>query len=174
VLDADDGSPVVAARVSIERPAFGRADVLGTVVVDDDARFELPRVESKPGDVLTIDAPLHVSLRRPLPKPGELDAQLVLRKRALLARLVAWAKLRGRPFDSRPEPTPGHVRRAAGDDYAVARWASAVERAAYAGDEVDARVEAEVDKLAPSAEPANAKKNDADPRALANPTKPVA
>jgi hypothetical protein len=42
------------------------------------------------------------------------------------------------------------VRRSAGPDFAVARWADAVERAAYAGAVVDARAEAEVDRLAPA------------------------
>jgi hypothetical protein len=93
----------------------------------------------------------------------------VLRKRALLSRLVSWAKLRGRPFDARPEPTPGHVKRAAADDLRVARWADAVERAAYAGGPVDARVEEDVDRLAPGA--TEARGPEAQARLLANPTK---
>jgi hypothetical protein len=60
---------------------------------------------------------------------------------------VDWAKMRGKPFDVRPEPTPAHVRRVAGDDVNTARWASAVERAAFSGVEVDARLESEIDKL---------------------------
>ena len=50
VTDADDGdrrSP--AARVQIERPAFGRAEVLGSVVTDDEGRFELPAIDAPPG-----------------------------------------------------------------------------------------------------------------------------
>ena len=131
-----------------------------------------PRPSARLGDELAIEAPLHVALRRPLPPPGDLDAQLVQRKRALLGRLVGWAKLRGRPFDARPEPTPGHVRHVAGDDFRVARWADAVERAAYGGEPVDARVEADVDRLAPGApnSPA-APRPMIDPRALANHTK---
>ena len=46
---------------------------------------------------------------------------LVLRKRALLDRLVEWARRRGLPYDARPEPTPGHVRRAAAGEFTVAR-----------------------------------------------------
>jgi hypothetical protein len=77
----------------------------------------------------------------------------------LLDRLVAWARRRGKPFDARPEPTPGHVRRAAGrlefevDQRAraeeIEQWATAVERAAYGGAPVDARAQAKVDDLAP-------------------------
>jgi hypothetical protein len=172
VTDADDASPVAAARVRIERPAFGRAEVLGAVVTADDGSFVLGSAERRPGDELAIEAPLHVPLRRPLPEAGELDVQLVLRKRALLGRLVTWAKLRGRPFDARPEPTPGHVRRAAGEDFQIARWADAVERAAFAGEPVDAHVEAEVDRLGPSpASPPSEQSPILDRRALANPTK---
>jgi hypothetical protein len=97
-----------------------------------------------------------------LPHSGELDVALLLRRRALLDRLVAWARSRGKPFDARPEPTPGHVRRAAGKELPVAQWADAVERAAYGGTPVDADAEGKVDRLAPAPEPADA---DAPPRA---------
>ena len=80
--------------------------------------------------------------------PGELSIALVLRRRALLARLVAWARKRGRPFDVKPEPTPGHVRRAAAEDFQTARWADAVEQAVFGGGEVDARTEREIERLA--------------------------
>jgi hypothetical protein len=169
-IDADDGAGIAAARVQIERPAFGRAEVLGSVLTGPDGRFVLATVDLRPGDELAIEAPLHVPLRRPLPPAGELDAQLVQRRRALLGRLVTWARQRGRPFDARPEPTPGHVRHAAGDDFPVARWADAVERAAYGGEPVDAHVEADVDRLAPP--PAHAPAPRLDPHALAHPTKP--
>ena len=84
-----------------------------------------------------------------MPAPGELDVALVLRKRALLDRLVAWARSRGKPFDGRAEPTPGHVRRAAAAELSVARWADAVERAAYGEGLVDEQAQQEVDRLAP-------------------------
>src|SRR6202020_657092 len=176
VTDADDATGIPVARVQIERPAFGRAEVLASVATDDDGRFELPPTERHLGDELSIEAPLHVALRRPLPPPGDLDAQLVQRKRALLGRLVGWAKLRGRPFDARPERTSGHVRHVAGEDFRVARWADAVERAAYGGEPVDARVEADIDRLAPGAPNAQAgayanMDANVDRRALANPTK---
>ena len=148
--------------------------MLASVVAEDDGRFVLPTLIAHPGDELSFEAPLHVSLRRPLPPPSELDAQLILRKRALLARLVTWARLRGRPFDARPEPTPGHVRRAAGEDFRVARWADAVEKAAYAGEPVDARLEADVDRLAPTPAMAPVPPSGRGPNdhALLNPTKP--
>ena len=149
VIDAHDGSAVAGARVAIERPAFGRVSVVASAIADGYGRFELRPAETRPGDELAIEAALHGALRKPMPPAGELEIALVLRKRALLARLVAWARQRGRPFDSRPEPTPGHIRKSAGKDFTLARWADAVERAAFAGGDVDARLEAEVDGLAP-------------------------
>jgi hypothetical protein len=65
--------------------------------------------------------------------------------------MIHWARKRGKPFDARPEPTPGHVRRAAGGDSPVGRWADAVERAAFGGEVVDERAHAELEKLAPAA-----------------------
>ena len=150
VSDAHDGTPVRQARITIQRPGFERAEVIADAYANDHGRFEL-RADTRPGDELSIEAPFHAGLKQPMPPCGELEISIVLRKRKLLDRLVAWARLRGRPFDARPEPTPGHVRRAAGEDLATARWADAVERAAYGGGQVDARTEAEVDRLAPAA-----------------------
>jgi hypothetical protein len=160
VVDAHDGTPVRNARVRIERPGFERAQVVASVHANGMGRFEL-RMPAGVGvegfDELVIEGALHAELHQPVPPCGEIEAALVLRKRKLLERLVAWARKQGRPFDSQPEPTPGHVRRAAGADFGTARWADAVERAAYGGADVDARVEAEVGRLAP------------DPRAAATP-----
>jgi hypothetical protein len=152
VVDAHDGTPVRGARVRIERPGFDRAHVVASAHANDQGRFELrPAADaaSTAGDELVVEGVLHTEIRQPVPPCGEIEVSLVLRKRRLIERLVTWAKKRGRPFDSSPEPTPGHVRRAAGADFGTARWADAVERAAYGGGEVDARVEAEVERLAP-------------------------
>jgi hypothetical protein len=149
VIDAHDGVAIRGARVRIERPGFERAAVIASAFANEQGRFEL-RAEATDGfDELVIDGPLHAELRQPLPACGELQVALVLRKRRLLERLVAWTKRRGRPYDASPEATPGHVRRAAGNDFAMAKWADAIEKAAYGGGDVDARLEAEVDRLAP-------------------------
>jgi hypothetical protein len=118
---------------------------------DPSGAFRLAPVDARPGDELVAEGPLHTPLRRPLPAAGELEVALVSRKRALLDRLVSWARHKGKPYDVGPEPTPGHVRRASSDAFPVARWADAVERAAYGGQPVDKSAEAEVDRLAPSA-----------------------
>jgi hypothetical protein len=156
IHDAHDGFRLTQARVAVERPAFEGVEVLAEVLSDTEGSFVIPPVELRPGDQLLAEGPLHGMLRRPMPPPGELDVALVLRKRALIDRLVNWARRRGKPFDSRPEPTPGHVRRAAAADLAVARWADAVEEAAYGGGVVDAEAERRVDELAPGDGPGRA------------------
>jgi hypothetical protein len=148
--DAHEGTPISGARIAVERPAFDRVQVLAQVVADAQGTFALPAIDASPGDTLVAEGTLHAPLRRPLPHPGELDVALVLRRRALLDRLVAWSRRRGRPFDAKPEPTPGHVKRVAAAEFAVARWADAVERAAYGGGVVDAHAQSEVDRLAPA------------------------
>jgi hypothetical protein len=149
--DAHDGGPVAGARVAIERRGFERIETVTQAWSDAEGAFTLqPLPTEVPGDEIVTEGPLHAPLRRPLPAPGVLDIALVLRKRALLERLVGWARRRGPPFDGRPEATPGHVRRAAGSEFAVARWADAVERAAYGGQSVDAAAQAEIDRLAPA------------------------
>jgi hypothetical protein len=161
--DAHDGFPIAGGRVAVERPGFERVAVMAQALTDAAGAFVLPPVEVRPGDVLAAEGAFHAALRRPLPPAGELDVALVLRRRAVLDRLVAWARRRGRPFDARPEPTPGQVRRAGATELPIARWADAVERAAYGGAPVDARAQAEVERLEPPdrPEPADPPGNDA-------------
>jgi len=150
VVDADEHSPVPNARLSIERRGFEHVSVVALAASDPQGRFALEAIALLPGDELVAEAPFHAMLRATLPPTGELRVALVLRRRALLDRLVAWARHRGGQFDARPDATPGQVRRAAGPDIDLVRWASAVERAAYGGEVVDQRAHHEVDRLAPS------------------------
>ena len=80
-----------------------------------------------------VDSADHSTHEQPLPPPSVLGVALVTRRRALLERLVRWARQKGAPFDGAPEPTPGHVRRVASRASAVEveAWASRVEQAAY-------------------------------------------
>jgi hypothetical protein len=149
VVDAHEGTPVAGATIGIRRPNFGEVELVARTVANDAGRFELRFDDARPGDEMTAEAPLHALLRQPLPGFGELEIAIMLRKRKLLERLVRWARRRGRPFDAKPEPTPGHVRRAADDDFATARWADAIEHAAFAGAVVDGQLEAEINRLAP-------------------------
>ena len=150
IVDAHEATPVRGARVWIERGTFEGRTVLASVATSPDGSFKLPGLEGLVGDEqIAVEAPLHARLLQNLPPSGELSIALVLRRRALLGRLVSWARRRGRPFDVKPEPTPGHVRRAAADDFQTARWADAIERAVFGGGEVDARMEGEIDRMAP-------------------------
>lgn len=149
ILDGHDASAIAAAIVTIERPGFEGSTLVATTTSDEAGAFVLPAVDMQPNDRLAVQSTLHVSLRRPMPPSGTLEVTLVLRRRALLDRLVAWARRRGGRFDQRPEPTPAHVRGAAVSEPRVAVWASAVERAAFGPDPVDDRAEGDVDRLAP-------------------------
>ncbi len=149
IVDAHDGAPIAKARVAVEVTGFTAATHAATAWTDDEGRFALGTdAPSLAGASLVVDAPFHASLKRPLPPAGELSIALVSRRRALLDRLVEWARSRGKPFDVRPEPTPGHVRNAAGEGE-VARWADAVERAAFGPTDVDAKLEEDVERLRP-------------------------
>lgn len=157
VVDAHDGTPVARARVSVQVPAFPGTpvNVVVSVFADDAGEFAFD-LETAPAQEaeLVVEAPLHVDLRQKLPAGGVLEIAVVSRRRKLLERLVAWARRRGPPYDVRPEPTPGQVRRAAeAGNPAVAEWAGAVEQAAFDAGDVDARVEAEVNALDPEARP---------------------
>jgi hypothetical protein len=160
VVDAHDGTPIGDARVSIERPAFRDVRVLVDGASDAQGAFGLRCDGVIPGDELVVESRTHASVRRPVPPPGEIEVALVQRRRLLVDQLVAWAKRRGKPFDARPDPTPAHVRRAAGRlEFAleqraqaarIEHWAEAVEVAAYGGAPVDARAQADVENLGPA------------------------
>lgn len=164
VVDAHDATAVRNARVWVERGTFDGRTILASVGTDAHGAFVLPHIEGLVGsEQMAVEAPLHARLLQPLPPAGELSIALVLRRRALLGRMVTWARRRGRPFDLKPEPTPGHVRRAAADDFQTARWADAIERAVFGQGDVDARTEGEIDRLAP-AEPQQRLGAPVDPR----------
>jgi hypothetical protein len=150
VVDAHEGTPIAGARIWIERGTFDGRTVLASTGADASGAFVLPAVTLVGDEQVAVEAPLHARLVvEPLPAPGELAIALVLRRRALFVRLVGWARKRGKPFDVSPEPTPGHVRRSAADDFQTARWADAVERAVFGAGDVDARVESEIERMAP-------------------------
>ena len=148
VVDAHEGTPIEGVRVAIERPGFQEKETIASTFTDAHGAFDLDGANiGGAGLVLLAEGPLHASFERPVPEPSTLEIALVLRKRRLLDRLVEWARRRGPPFDGRAEPTPLQVQRA-GDDRA-AKWAKAVEQAAFDDVAVDARVEREVDDLEP-------------------------
>jgi hypothetical protein len=164
VVDAHEGTPLGGARIAVERRGFERVQVVAEARAGDDGRFTMAPVDPVPGDEIVAEGSLHALLREALPRSGDLRVALILRRRAVLDRMVAWARKRGKPFDARPDPTPGHVRRAAGAESPVGRWADAVERAAFGGEVVDARAHAELEKLSPAASEGVPELPDAAPR----------
>jgi hypothetical protein len=149
VIDAHEGSALAEAEVRVERPGFGGTEVLARARSNDAGRFELRCDAATRGDRLVVSARLHATLHQNLPPFGQVEIALVQRRRAVLDRMVAWARRRGAPFDRSPEPTPGHVARAARGDPGTVAWAEAVERTGFGPGEVDALAEEEVDGIAP-------------------------
>jgi hypothetical protein len=171
VVDAHDETAVAGAEVSLERPSFRGVVVVASAQANPAGRFELRCEDVQPGDTLAVQAPLHAMLRKAVPPFGEIQIALVLRRRKLLGRLVGWARAKGKPFDQYPEPTPGHVKRAAGTDAQTARWAEALELAAFGAEEVDDAAEKAVIDLEPRPAAAQPRADDA-PRAPAGPAAP--
>ncbi|WP_437593173.1 carboxypeptidase regulatory-like domain-containing protein [Sorangium sp. So ce1000] len=142
VADAHDGTPIARAELVIVVPAFDGSGVVARAVTDDAGEFSLEapyRSDAK----LVVRAPTHSSHEQALPSPSKLGIALVTRRRAVLDRLVRWARRHGAPFEGPPEPTPGHVRRVASrvQQREVELWASRIEHAAFGPDPVDERLE---------------------------------
>ncbi len=145
VTDAHDGSPVGGAQLSIVAPSFDGSGVVARAVADERGAFSL-EVAYRSDARLVVSGVEHSTHEQALPPPSVLGVALVTRRRALLERLVRWARQKGAPFDGAPEPTPGHVRRVATRTSAseVEAWAGRVEHAAYGPDRVDETLERDV------------------------------
>jgi hypothetical protein len=145
VIDAHDESPIAGARIEVVTAA-------GAVSASSDADglFRLEPATNVVDGVLSVSAPWHSRLERPLPPPGRLSVALATRRRALLGRLVELAAGARRGTEV-GEPTPDEVARQAADAARAdtAAWARAVEGAAYGPDPVDAEREAAVSALEP-------------------------
>lgn len=158
VVDAHEGTPVPGARLSIVVPAFQGDGVIARVLADEHGAFAFEATTVRDGR-LVVEADLHSTYEQTLPPPSALHVALITRRRALLDRLVRWARHQGAPFDGPAEPTPGHVRRAAGrlqgNDgerwTAVEKWAAQVESSAFGPEPVHATEEEVVRGAEPSA-----------------------
>jgi hypothetical protein len=158
VVDAHEGTPVPGARLSIVVPAFQGDGVIARALADDHGAFAFEPTAVRDGRLL-VEADLHSTYEQALPPPSALHVALITRRRALLDRLVRWARHQGSPFDGPAEPTPGHVRRAAGRLQghdgerwtAVEKWAAHVESSAFGPEPVHAAEEEAVRGAEPSA-----------------------
>jgi hypothetical protein len=156
VHDAHEGTPISGALIKIVLPSFDGEDVLAEARSTDGGSFELEGSPPSQGAQLVVEADMHARYEIALPPPSILRVALVTRRRALVDRLVRWARRRGSPFDGPPEPTPGHVRRVAARQRTaeIEEWARKVEHTVFGPDAVDARVEDAVRASEPSDRPA--------------------
>jgi len=145
VTDAHEGTPVHGARLRIIAPTFEGDGVVAETTTDERGEFTLAAPHRSDAR-LVVDSAEHSAYEQALPPPSVLGVALVTRRRALLDRMVRWARRQGAPFDGAPEPTPGHVRRAAGRAQApqIEEWASHLEAAAYGPDQVSADTEQQI------------------------------
>lgn len=158
VVDAHEGTPVAGARLSIVVPAFQGDGVIARAFADEHGSFFFDPTTVRDAR-LVVEAELHSKYEQALPPPSSLHVALVTRRRALLDRLVKWARHQGSPFDGPAEPTPGHVRRTAarlemqeGQRWsAVEKWAARVESTAFSEEPVGAPEEEAVRAAEPSA-----------------------
>jgi len=148
VNDAHDATPVHGARLSIIVPTFEGDGVVARTTTDERGAFTIEGASatSASGARLVVESIEHSTYEQALPPPSVLAVALVTRRRAMLERLVRWARRQGAPFDGPPEPTPGHVRRVAsrtnvGD---VEEWAQRVELVAFGPEAVDEGLEQHV------------------------------
>jgi hypothetical protein len=152
VSDAHEGTAIAGARLAIVAPSFQGDGVIAEVFTDEHGAFALDAAHRSDARLI-VESPLHSAYEQALPPPSALGVALVTRRRALLDRLVRWARRQGAPYDGTPEPTPGHVRRVAarGSAEEIEVWARRVEHVAYGPDPVIEPVEREVRSVEPRA-----------------------
>lgn len=147
IVDAHDGRPIPGAHVEALLPSFRGADAGRLAVVADElGHFELPALRDPlpEGARLRVWAPLHSDVERPLPPQGRVSIVLTSRRRAVLRRLVRWARALGAPWVRGGEPTPGEVADTAmrRGEPRTARWAEDVQAAVFGEAPVDEATEA--------------------------------
>lgn len=180
VVDAHDGTAIEGARVTLVVPVFDGEGVAGSFLTGVDGSFQIAHVPAakQEGARLVAAARHHATLTQPVPPDGTLAVYLVSRRRALLDRLVRWAREAGRPWSRRRggEPTPLDVAETAnhfnhGD---VAAWAAAVEEAAFGPVAPDEVREKEIVAREPAGSPIGGRPRKVDRAGdSAQPEKPV-
>jgi hypothetical protein len=151
VVDAHDGHALEGVRVVVLAPDLEGDGVLRECVSDAYGKFAFDLEQRPDGAEIVASSSTHSEERKGLPAGGTLRIALITRRRALLRRLVQWARIRGAPYDAKPDPTPGQVRGSAlsTGKPEVEAWARRVEDAAFGPGEVDAATEARVREVEP-------------------------
>jgi hypothetical protein len=145
VVDAHDGQPIAGALVQASLPSFRGESGTHATLSDTRGWFELPALQDPlpEGARLRVWAPMHSEVDRPLPPHGRVSIALTTRRRAVLRRLVRWARGLGAPWFRGDDPTPGEIAGIAArrGDTRTARWAEGVQAAAYGQAPVDEALE---------------------------------
>lgn len=151
VVDAHDGHPLAGVTVLVRAPSLDDEGILVQTRTDERGLFAFELASRPEGGEIVAKSRSHAEERKALPSGGTLRIALITRRRAIQRRLVNWARVRGRPYDHDPDPTPGHVRDAAilQNREEVERWARAVEHAAFGPGEVDEAAENDIQELEP-------------------------
>jgi 5-hydroxyisourate hydrolase-like protein (transthyretin family) len=135
VVDAHEGHPLGSVRIALLQQGFGRSTVLFETHSDGDGAFRIPRSAVQKGTYceLVVETIAYASFATELPPPGQVRLYLVSVRRAILDRLVVWAKRRGVPYRSKSEPTPDWVAEVARQrgNRDLEQWAQAVSTAAF-------------------------------------------
>lgn len=154
VVDAHDGQVLAGVKIIVRAPTLEGDGVLHETITDAHGMFAFDLAERPDSAELVTYAATHSEERKALPAGGTLRIALITRRRALLRRFVSWARIRGRPYDNKPDPTPSHVREAAElhQRPEVVEWAKAVEDAAFGPGEVDEPLEARIRSVEPGPE----------------------
>jgi hypothetical protein len=154
LTDAHDGRPIPGARVTASLPSL-REETSGVSDISDaHGHYALPplREPIPEGAQLSVTSRLHSDFQRPLPPQGRVDVTLTSRRRALLGRLVRWARAAGPPWHRTTEPTPAEIANVAvrRGELDTARWAEGVQAAAFDHSEVDREREAALQAVEPA------------------------
>jgi hypothetical protein len=104
------------------------------------------------GARLRVWAPMHSEVERALPPQGRVSIALTSRRRAVLRRLIRWARALGAPWARGGEPTPGEIADIAArrGDSRTARWAEGIQAAAFGRAPVDEALETALREAEPT------------------------
>jgi hypothetical protein len=135
--------PLAGVRVVVRAPTLEGDGVIHDSTTDRHGMFAFDLDERPEGAEIVASSATHAEERKELPPGGTLRVALITRRRSLLRRMVSWARVRGKPYDAQPEPTPAHIVSVSERDD-VRDWAGELEAAAFGPAPVDDGVEARI------------------------------
>lgn len=133
VVDAHTQLPLLGVQVQLIQTTATGSPVIETTWTNGLGEFCLSQhFEGSSLVALVFTGQALMTLSTPV-IAAEFDVTMTGRRRAVIEQLIAWAKLRGRPWDARPNPTVGHVISVAktSRQAELQFWAEQVEKAGY-------------------------------------------